>query len=352
MNTRSNSNRVYGLDILKALRSLGVILIHFPFPGKIGSCLVALSRVAVPVFFMITGYFYIDTQNQKCELVQIKKILRLCVFSNILYVLWGLIVEWKGDYTTFFYEIKDRYSFLEIFLFNGSPISGHLWYLNAILYVLVVVYFLSRVFSKHSERILLTLTPFLLLINQIFGNYAPLLLQREYPFVYCRNFLFTGIPYFTLGLFLRKHKEVVIKFTEKRILFVALTLFFAVTTILEWYLLGYFDFFALVPHYISTTFLSVLVFSVFMRHDWDGKLMLLQTIGRKYATDIYIIHLMVNRGVVKMIYRLPIHEYYTLISPIVVFLVSILFSMLFANAYAFLESKYSKWLAAKVGSRQ
>lgn len=116
--------------------------------------------------------------------------------------------------------------------------------------------------------------------------------------------------------------------------------------------MGYFDFFALVPHYISTTFLSVLVFSVFMRHDWDGKLMLLQTIGRKYATDIYIIHLMVNRGVVKMIYRLPIHEYYTLISPIVVFLVSILFSMLFANAYAFLESKYSKWLAAKVGSRQ
>lgn len=42
--------RICGLDILKALCAFGVVAIHAPFPGKIGSYIMALSRIAVPIF--------------------------------------------------------------------------------------------------------------------------------------------------------------------------------------------------------------------------------------------------------------------------------------------------------------
>ncbi|WP_442863929.1 hypothetical protein [Blautia sp. KLE_1732_HM_1032] len=35
-----------------------IVCIHAPFPGKFGAYFTTLTRVAVPIFFMITGYFY------------------------------------------------------------------------------------------------------------------------------------------------------------------------------------------------------------------------------------------------------------------------------------------------------
>lgn len=42
--------RVQGLDILKALCAFAVVTIHQKFPGRIGICLDALARIAVPIF--------------------------------------------------------------------------------------------------------------------------------------------------------------------------------------------------------------------------------------------------------------------------------------------------------------
>lgn len=51
--------RNIGLDVLKCICAFFVITIHCKrIPGFAGEVLTALNRTAVPVFFMVTGYFY------------------------------------------------------------------------------------------------------------------------------------------------------------------------------------------------------------------------------------------------------------------------------------------------------
>lgn len=42
-------------------------MIHIPFPEPIGTIITPLTRVAVPIFLMITGYFYSMTKQNNSE---------------------------------------------------------------------------------------------------------------------------------------------------------------------------------------------------------------------------------------------------------------------------------------------
>lgn len=50
--------RNVGLDILKVIAAFFVVCIHAPFENEFGKDLKAISRCAVPIFFMITGFFF------------------------------------------------------------------------------------------------------------------------------------------------------------------------------------------------------------------------------------------------------------------------------------------------------
>ena len=341
----TTTNRVHGLDILKALCAFCVIAIHVPFPGMVGMCIEALSWIAVPIFFMITGYFYVDIQNQKRELSQIKKVLLLCVFSNVLYFLWKLfweLCEGSVQIHSLLVQMFNPKSLLKLLAFNQSPFRESLWYFSAILYVLIIIYFLNRVFANNSGRILLIVTPFLLLMNLVFGNYSLLLLQRTFPLFVTRNFLFVGIPYFSLGLFLRKHKNYIAAFNGKHISLILSTLFFAFTTIVELFLANRFGFIANKDHFISTTFLSILVFSAFTSPYWNEKMSFLYNIGRKYSTNIYIFHPIVITILNAFAHRLHICELYVYFRPFVIYFVSILISVLYIRIQSFWCRKFSR----------
>ena len=56
-----NLNRKIGLDVLKCIAAFLVVCIHASFYDKFGDYFTAISRMAVPIFFIITGYFYTRT---------------------------------------------------------------------------------------------------------------------------------------------------------------------------------------------------------------------------------------------------------------------------------------------------
>ena len=64
------------IDNLKAICTFLIVCIHVPFPGEIGAYFITLTRIAVPIFFMITGFFYLDIIFYHKEVKQIKKIFR------------------------------------------------------------------------------------------------------------------------------------------------------------------------------------------------------------------------------------------------------------------------------------
>ena len=51
------SKRIYKLDLLKGAACVGVVFTHVTFPGLWGKAVMRAAGFAVPVFFMIAGYF-------------------------------------------------------------------------------------------------------------------------------------------------------------------------------------------------------------------------------------------------------------------------------------------------------
>ena len=88
-------------------------------------------------------------------------------------------------------------SILKFILLNESPFSGHLWYLGAVFYVLIIYAIADRI---HIRKLIYVGTPILLLVDLVFGKYSMALFGREFPYILVRNFLCVGIPYFSSGV--------------------------------------------------------------------------------------------------------------------------------------------------------
>lgn len=50
--------RNLSIDIVKAVAALLVICIHTGYPSVVGDYVVAICRAAVPIFLLISGYYY------------------------------------------------------------------------------------------------------------------------------------------------------------------------------------------------------------------------------------------------------------------------------------------------------
>ena len=200
---RAEQSRADNIDILKAICAFLIVCIHVPIPGRVGAYFTALTRIAVPIFFMITGYFYSDTVARHKEKRQIKKIFSLVIEANMLFFIWNITLDVlrRENVVTYVQKLFTGKSILKFLALNESPLAGHLWYLGAILYVLVVVLLMDRV---NCRKILYYLTPVLLIADLVFGKYSLLIFHREFPYILVRNFLCVGIPYFCIGNFIRE----------------------------------------------------------------------------------------------------------------------------------------------------
>ena len=84
--SRAEQSRADNIDILKVLCAFLIVCIHVPLPRVIGEYFTTLTRIAVPVFFMITGYFYLDVEKRNDEIRQIKKIFNLVLETNVFLI--------------------------------------------------------------------------------------------------------------------------------------------------------------------------------------------------------------------------------------------------------------------------
>ena len=80
------------IDILKCLAAIAVVEIHKPLEIQGGGEFLILCRFAVPVFFMITGFFYPETVAKKRELKQFGKIFTITIGANLFYLLWEILL--------------------------------------------------------------------------------------------------------------------------------------------------------------------------------------------------------------------------------------------------------------------
>ena len=177
--------RSLSLDIFKLFLSFFVVAAHlqplFEVDALEGWLVTnGISRVLVPCFFMINGYFLAsridDWQAVKNYLLQLLKV----------YAVWSLF------YLYFYYEG------MGIVTIIGRLAMGyhHLWYLPALLSG-VLILFVLRKFVKQDVHILV-----LILILYLIGHVLDPTRAMAH---YYRNGLFIGFPFIAFGYFIRKY---------------------------------------------------------------------------------------------------------------------------------------------------
>lgn len=259
-----SANRNYNVDSLKLLCAIFVVLIHSQFVFK--DVVIPLLRVAVPIFFMISGYFMYGPNIAERIKRAIRRMLNIFIWSNLIYVAAKeLLAIYHHDVF-----IPSKAELLNFLFLNENPFGWHLWYIGAYLYVLIIVYFINR-FNKW--KYLFYVAPILIVALLLMSYFD---IER----IYYRNFLFMGLPFFSIGAFLRKRH---------------------ISCNVNWYTISFLfllGMFSIVEKYITglnqELFLSSLILSIGILlcvvSEKKQKNNVISKLGGQYSLDIYIFH--------------------------------------------------------------
>ncbi|MHA0930000.1 acyltransferase [Enterobacter ludwigii] len=137
------------INILKIIASIMVITIHvsainFPKIGKeewdVTNIYNSFSRVCVPLFFMISGYFLVGNNISISEFYK-KRFVK--IIPPILF--WSVVFYFYN----FLYLGAKPYNPAELLI---RPASTHLWYLYAIFGLYLVTPFISKIYINSSFK--------------------------------------------------------------------------------------------------------------------------------------------------------------------------------------------------------
>lgn len=160
-----------------------------------------ISRLAVPYFSAISGYYFFNNNSNTKYIKSIKKYILMYSVWSVLMFLYEA-VNWKKDALSFFvYAIK-------VYLFEGWH---QLWYLLAIIYTIILIFIVKEIL-KISEVLISYLSILLLMIGISISNYGNLFLSFPIlnKLIQCdRNmtvgWIFIVIPFFMLGKTINDH---------------------------------------------------------------------------------------------------------------------------------------------------
>ncbi len=345
--THRTAPRYEGIDILKAICAFFVVMIHLEPPQNVQILCQSPMKLAVPVFFIITGFFYSDTVAKGRTGAQLRKISLLLCFCAILFPVYNTvifllakIVAGNSGLERYLHSLIDWREWVDLLVVNDTNfIYGHLWYLVAVLYVLFLAPLLYKLPSKCHAGIALVL----LMLNLALGRYSRLIFGLPFPEIYVRNFLFTGIPFFCCGLWIRTQYRQGRLPPAKTLLLAAVALLIlslGESIVTETILLRIRSAGNLL---LTTVFLAPVVFCLFVQayHGRSARRPenVLAVIGRKYSVYIYIFHPIVIELFIHARNYLPIPKSFGFFEPFAVCLISLLVAIIFEFAHNWAVSK-------------
>ena len=195
------------LELIKLVAAYMVVFIHVLFAGETGTAVESVGRFAVPLFFLISGFYSYQIKPEKIK-KRAKSILVLAIVATVcctIFKVWQMYTTrgMQGIDAYFIRYTKPEVLF-RLFFLNVTLSSGHLWYLFAILYVYIIFYFVTK-FRVSDKAIFIT--SFSLLVAHLLLGEGLAILGITVKNYYIRNFFLMGIPCFGLGLFARKYKD-------------------------------------------------------------------------------------------------------------------------------------------------
>lgn len=287
----AEKREIPGLNILKGIAALLVVLIHSPFVWK--EELMMLCRTAVPLFYMITGYFLINAEGEITERRLTRmfwKILKLDLAIQLGCMLFNLAAEFSGIESslvdTSYSAVFSLRGFINT-LTVGSHFGFHLWYLNSLLQALVVI---LLVVKWGKIKLLYWSIPLGLAANLLLGSYGFLLdgdISVGYRDFVSRNFFTCALPCVAMGMWLRGNAD---RLMRNGRLTACITLVVLVAAAVEYAVLRHHGVTRYGNLFIFTIPLAVLLFLLALRVDGGGFRQSLVRFGANHSRNIYLFH--------------------------------------------------------------
>nr|WP_314497176.1 acyltransferase family protein [uncultured Chryseobacterium sp.] len=197
--------RNLSIDVLKIVLAFFVVFLHmnllkdsYPVLGYI--LVNGLFRIAVPVFLVITGYYFFHID-------QPKKLKKWLFRTFLLYSIWMAV---------YFSYWKDSEKIILTVIFGYH----HLWYLIGTFFSGFILYLLRN----QSSVLLITTAISLFLLGyavQVLGNMHYFKDGKDpvlNMYLLYRNFLFVCFPFLTIGFLINKHHIAISKYRNSFLL--------------------------------------------------------------------------------------------------------------------------------------
>ncbi|MCH5326141.1 MAG: acyltransferase [Duncaniella sp.] len=310
---------------LKTLGAFFVICIHCFAPILIRPFI----RTAVPIFFMISGYFLYKSDPKlaiKKSLKAVKKIFWITVYANIFYYLCLQLPDTINPF-------KSIISLISFLLF-GANIGFHLWYIYAYIETLIVLIIFLKI---DKLQFLWRSIPFCIAFGLFTGSFSSIVGYESLNNMYVtRNFITMGIPCFGIGWLIRQYQNTIMSFFNHTTLWLIVI---SAIALVEVFVLSLFfkrpkycgDF------YLMTFPLTTIMFLVCLRYPTLGQNTFIEKIGKEYSLYIYIFHIAILITLMKVleIYipeSLSSAPFFLFCIPFLVFTLTIFFVIIWRRA--------------------
>ena len=267
----------YCFDFIKGIACISVVFLHCAFPGTLGLAVKAVSRFCVPLFFMVSGYYYLSDKTFNVS-ERKRKVLHICkitIWSTLFYFAFGIVQ------TILYPSPLESFSWIDVLVFLGCNkpffITGEMWFMYALLYVYLALVFVNQEwYRRNSGKIaLVCLSLYVFLAQGLYG--AGFSLQN----IAYKNWLIEGMGFFSLGLVLHQHQKK-LKISNKVLLVVVILA--TILSLFERYYLGR-NFGVNISSIPQVVALMIYAVNNPSRHEG-----LIQRLGRDCSLMIYILH--------------------------------------------------------------
>ena len=202
--TGTTKGQNYALHTLTGLILVILTGVKFNMGTMDQEWLLAFGRFAMPLFFIISGYFLYskDGHSERSLPRKAKHILLLIIFIKLLYLVIDVIYYSAG--------IVDLDYLINAFV-TSEETTMHVWFVYA-LFLLYAWWWLMRHYHLNERRISFTLSAMVLILCILFGvvlrafgvdtflGVSTLYINEIiYPFI--------GIPFFTIGYYLHMYRK-------------------------------------------------------------------------------------------------------------------------------------------------
>ncbi len=280
---KSLNKTIPSLYALKAICALGVVYLHVWYSNEY---IFLFSKLAVPIFLAISGYFLFDPDTfiSKDKIKRgIIKTLRLILEVDALYLLYYVVQYLLTG--IFALNINSPIFFLTT-VFVGGNLCPPAWYLNAYVEALLVLYLFLFVF-KFRENTLRLIAVLAFVLSLVLGRYSVFVFNgysfpKDWIFA---NFFTLGVPFVLLGAYINKYKTFLIENAFR------ISVFALMSFVAEIKLYQRTATYGGIGYTAITSFLMVIAVMTFcLKFEMGGGKLV--DIGKRYSLPIYTLHYM------------------------------------------------------------